>query len=464
MPDTFISRRAVLAGLCAAPLAAQRPKPRPNVLFLAVDDLNTSLACYGAKMVASPNIDGIAKRGVRFDKAYCQYPLCNPSRSSLLTGRRPPRTKVVNNAVWFRDTMPEAVTLPQFFRENGYTTAVTGKIFHGGLDDDKGWEIGGTQLRRQAPRAGRAQAEREKHADRWVALDNDGEGEIDYHTATRAVELLEQKRDKPFFLAVGFARPHVPFIAPKKYFDLYDPKRIELPPDFASMPAGTTPAFRPNFDLFIRREASPDQARQAIAAYYASISFMDAQLGRVLSALDRLGLRENTIISLFGDHGWHLGEKGMWSKQSLFEASVRAPLMFSTPGMKSAGKTCARPVEFIDMYPTLADLCGLPAPKGVEGKSIAPLLKNPAAAWNRPAYTFIQRATVKGATVRTERFRYTEWDGGAQGTELYDEPNDAAEMRNVAADPKYAAHAARDSYCTTCRILASSSVKGTAPG
>lgn len=444
MAHALLSRRALFEKVGAAPLSLvlQQPKDRPNVLFVAVDDLNTRLGCYGRE-VKSPHIDDLARKGVRFERAYCQYPLCNPSRASLLTGRRPPTTQVMENRTWFRKNLPDVVTLPQHFRQNGYTTAQTGKIFHGGLDDDRAWNIGGAKLNPQTRRNPQQQAERERRADRWIAVEGDGEDQPDYRTATRAIELLEQQKGRPFFLAVGFAKPHVPFIAPKKYFDLYDPARIRLPADFAPLPASAAPSHRPNFDIFIRREASQEQARQAIAAYYASISFMDSQFGRVLGALDRLGLRENTVIVFFGDHGFHLGEKGMWSKMTLFEASVHVPMIFSVPWIRSAGKVCSRPVEFVDIYPTLVELCGLPMPKGLEGKSLAALLKNPAAPWEKPALSFLRRGEVLGVSVRTERFRYTEWDGGRRGSELYDHQNDPGENRNLADDPQHAATAAR---------------------
>jgi uncharacterized sulfatase len=330
--------------------------------------------------------------------------------------------------------MPDVVTLPQHFKEHGYLTAQTGKIFHGGLDDDRAWTIGGTPLVEQRPRTPEEQAERQKHADRWVPVDGEGEGQPDYRTAARAIDLLQQNRDKQFFLAVGFVKPHVPFIAPKKYFDLYDPSRIQLPPDFGPAPASTHPSHRANFDIFIRRDASQEQARQAIAGYYAAISFMDAQVGRVLAALDRLRLRDNTIVVFFGDHGFHLGEKGMWSKQTLFETSTHVPLLVSAPGIGNAGKASPRTVELVDLYPTLADLCGLPTPKGLEGRSIQPLLRNPAAAWDKPAYSFIRRGQVVGASVRTERYRYTEWTGGSHGAELYDHSSDPRESRNLATE------------------------------
>jgi len=439
----LLSRRSVLAGLGFSPLAAAlaQRKQSPNVLFLAVDDLNTRLGCYGWDVVKSPNIDALARRGVRFERAYCQYPLCNPTRTSLLTGRRPPATQVFDNNRWLRHAMPDVVTLPQHFRENGYLTAQTGKIYHGGLDDDRAWLIGGTPYAPRKPRTPEETAQRERQADRYLALDGDGEDQPDYRTATRAVGLLEQfakDSSKPFFLAVGFVKPHVPFLAPKKYFDLYDPAGIPLPKDFASSPVSTGPAFRPNFDIFIKRDASPEEARRMIAAYYAATSFMDAQLGRVTAALEQLGLRDNTVVLLFGDHGFHLGEKGMWSKMTLFEPAVRAPLLVAAPGVAAAGKASPRPVEFVDIYPTLADLCGLPPPKGVQGRSLVPLLKNPSAAWDKPAFSYLRRGQVLGASVRTERYRYTEWDEGRQGAELYDYQTDPGEDRNLSSDPKHA--------------------------
>ena len=433
MPSRSLTRRAILQTLAAAPAFSAAKKP--NILFIAVDDLNTRLGCYGAAEVKSPNVDGLASRSVRFDKAYCQYPLCNPSRASLLSGRRPPLTHVTDNNTWIRDAMPDVVTLPQHFRNNGYTTAKIGKIFHVGLDDPRAWTMGGeTKHGSTGPVDPDTRAEREKRADRWVAVPGDGEDQPDFRTATVAIDYLNKLKEGPFFLGVGFVKPHVPFIAPKKYFDLYNPDRMELPPDFAPKVTGTTPSYRPNFDLFIRRESPPPLAREAIAAYYAAISFMDSQLGRVLAELDRLQLRDNTIIVLFGDHGWHLGEKGMWSKLSLFEVSVRAPLLISAPGMSGNGAASPRTVEFVDIYPTLSDLAGLPAPSGLAGRSLRPLLDQPKSPWDKPAYTFIKRGKIMGASVCDERYRYTEWDQGRAGAELYDHQADPAEIHNLAAD------------------------------
>ncbi len=382
--STAITRRSLLAGVPALLRGAARPM---NVLFFAVDDLNNHIGTYGHP-VKSPNLDRLAASGVRFDRAYCQYPLCNPSRTSFLTGIRPPRTHVTGNVTWFRETMPDVVTLPQHFRDNGYYTAMSGKIFHDGLNDDKGWVDGSTPLHKQTPRP---QAVYAQSADRWQAVDSEPE-QLDYKIASEAIEHLEKRpQDKPFFIACGFHKPHVPFVAPKKYFDWYDPANIQLPKDFAGMPTGTGPAYRANFDLFVNREATVPLAHEAIRAYYACASFTDAQMGRVLGALDRLNLRENTVIVLIADHGWHLGEKGMWAKLTLFEPSTRVPLIISAPQM-TAGKGCARTVESLDVYPTLVDLCGLKAPSALEGTvTLRGCLRILRVKWDKPAYSFIKR-------------------------------------------------------------------------
>jgi arylsulfatase A-like enzyme len=424
---------AVAAGLAAA------AEPKYNVLFIAVDDLRPELACYGNKLVQTPHIDGLAAAGVRFERAYCQFPLCNPSRTSLLTGRQPNTTGVFENTSYFRDAHPDWVSLPQHFKANGYVAARTGKIFHGGIDDTDAWTTGGETRRNPKTRPKQNPA----NSDRIVMLEGDGESHSDYKTATRAVELLEELKDKPFFLAVGFTKPHSPPTAPRKLFELYDPAKIPLPPDFAATPAAPT-GFpdvaipRRSGDLFIGREASPQEAREVIRAYHASLTFADTQIGRVLSALDRLKLREKTVIVMFGDHGYHLGEKGKWSKHnSLFEVAARVPLIVCLPG-GVAGKSSPRTVQLLDIYPTLVELCGLPAPAGLEGHSLAPLVKDPQAAWLHPAYTVCRSGGAFGQSVRTERWRYSEWNGGDSGAVLFDEAADPHEMKNLAADPAQA--------------------------
>lgn len=416
---------------------------KPNVLFIAVDDLRPELGCYGNRLVRTPNIDRLASWGVRFEHAYCQYPLCNPSRTSLLTGRYPTQTGVLDNATWFGAEHPEFVSLPKHFKNNGYLTLRSGKIFHGGIDDAEAWTAGGeprafTGARRTAPGQVASQS------DRIVTLDGDGESHPDYRFATRAIELLEEHRDEPFFLAVGFTKPHSPPTAPRKLFDLYDPSTIKLPADFASIPkapAGFPEISIPprNSDLFIGREASQEQAREVIRAYYASLTFTDFNIGRVLEALERLKLHEKTIIVFWGDHGYHLGEKGKWSKHnSLYEIGTRVPLIVVAPGAKGNGSNSQRIVQSLDLYPTLVQLCRLEMPPGLAGRSLVPLLANPKLRWNHPAYTVTRYQNKLGKAVRTERWRYVEWEDGKSGAMLFDRKKDPRELKNLAANPAYA--------------------------
>src|SRR5688500_15089794 len=354
----FVLAKCVLAiGMLALTSAAvQAAEPKYNVLFLAVDDLRPHLGCYGNKQVQTPHIDSLAAAGVRFERAYCQFPLCNPSRTSMLTGRQPTTTGVLENRAFFRTEHPDWVSLPQHFKANGYVAARTGKIFHGGIDDTDAWTTGGDRRVDPKTRKGQVAA----NSDRIVKLEGDGESHGDYRTATRAVELLEELKDRPFFLAVGFTKPHSPPTAPQKHFDLYDAAQIKLPPDFANMPTvppGFPAASVPprSGDLFIGREATPEAAREMIRAYHASLTFVDVQIGRVLAALDRLNLRDKTIIVLFGDHGYHLGEKGKWSKHnSLFEVAAQVPMILCVPG-SAAGKSSPRTVQLLDVYPALVE-------------------------------------------------------------------------------------------------------------
>ena len=427
--------------------AASTQKPAFNVLFIASDDLRPELACYGNQFIKTPNIDRLASRGVRFERAYTQYPLCNPSRTSLLTGRYPTQTGVMDNETWFRAEHPDFVSLPQHFKAHGYAALRAGKIFHGGIDDTEAWTEGGearnfSGARRPPNTANPRGPSRAAQSDRIVVLEGDGESNGDYRTATRAIEYLERHKDRPFFLAVGFAKPHSPPAAPKKFFDHYDPAKIQLPPDFAPSPAAP-PGFpeisipRRNADLFIGRDASPEEAREMIRAYYASVSFMDAQVGRVLDALDRLKLRDRTIIVFWGDHGYHLGEKGKWSKAySLYEVGARVPLIIAAPRVKPG--VSGRTVQLLDLYPTLVELCGLPRPPGIEGNSLMPLLRNPRAKWNHPAFTVTRFQDKIGKSVRTERWHYVEWDDGNAGGMLFDHSRDPFELKNLADDQAFA--------------------------
>jgi arylsulfatase A-like enzyme len=427
--------------------AAQKPKY--NVLFIVSDDLRPTLGSYGNPIVKTPNLDKLASQGVRFDRAYAQYPLCNPSRSSLLTGKYPTQTSILDNEYYFRALHPELVSLPQHFKANGYATLRTGKIFHGGIDDTDSWTEGGEAREftgAKRPPSNAEGPERTSQSDRIVTLTGEGESNGDYKSATRAIEFLEKYKDQPFFLAFGESKPHSPPTAPKKFFDLYDVDKIPLPPDFATKPEAPEgfpdiSIARRNTDLFIGRDASPQQAREMIRAYYASVSFMDAQVGRVLDALDRLKLRDKTIIVFFGDHGYHLGEKGKWSKAySLFDIAIRVPMIIATPNGKPG--VSSRTVGLLDLFPTLVDFCGLPqpykAPSKLEGNSLLPLLRNPNAKWNHPALSVVQYQGKIGLSVRTERWHYVQWEKGVLGEMLLDTVTDPYELKNLASDPAYA--------------------------
>ena len=349
-------------------MAADPPK-KLNVLFLMSDDMRPELGCYGHPVVKSPNIDALAKAGVRFDRAYCQYPLCNPSRTSLLTGRHPTTTGVLDNTVDFRTAHPDWVTLPEHFKANGYVTLRTGKIFHGGIDDAQSWTEGGGGPQEAQAAKKVDPKERDKRSDRIVVLEGDGESHGDYSVADRAIEFLRKHKDRPFFLACGFTKPHSPPTAPKKFFDLYDPAKLTLPktspPSRPPRTGSRSASITPNGDLFIGREATEDEARKMLQAYYASMSWTDWNVGRVVAELDRLGLRENTVIVFWGDHGYHLGEFGKWAKHgSLFETGTRVPLIVVAPGAKGNGTAAPVPVQSLDIYPTLCELCGLKPPAG----------------------------------------------------------------------------------------------------
>jgi iduronate 2-sulfatase len=442
---------AGVTGLSRPASAQQTAARRPNVLLIMSDDLNNDLGAYGNRVVKTPNLDRLAARGVRFDRAYNQYPLCNPSRSSLLSGLRPDTIRIYDLTTELRKVRPEVVTLPQLFQQNGYVAARVGKIYHygnpgdigtSGLDDAPSWnQVVNPRgvdkdeeplLTNYTPGRGLGSALA------FYASPATDEQHTDGKVATETIALLEKNKDRPFFIGAGFYRPHCPFIAPRKYFDLYPLDRIAARPfsaeQMSQAPAAalfTTPA---NWNLTV------EQQRETIRAYYASISFLDAQVGRVLDALDRLRLAERTIVVFMSDHGYNLGEHGQWMKQSLFEPAARAPVIFAGPGV-STGGVSPRIVEFTDFYPTLADLAGLTAPPVVEGRSLRPLLRNPKAEWNRPALTQVQRGTgpnaFMGYSIRNERWRYTEWDDGKKGVELYDETADSAETHNLAADPNH---------------------------
>ncbi|OYV06523.1 MAG: iduronate sulfatase [Verrucomicrobiales bacterium VVV1] len=428
---------------------ASAAETRKNVLFIAVDDLRPELGCYGNPIIKSPNIDRLAKSGVVFENAFCQQAVCSPSRSSLLTGTRPDTTKVWDLVTHFRKAIPDIVTLPEHFKANGYFTQSMGKIYHHGLDDPQSWSVPSTFPKANFGGGGK----KEKNRGPAFLATNDADNALhDGQLADMAVAALGGMKEKnqPFFLAVGFIRPHLPFISPKKYWDLYDPAKIPLAanpfrpkdaPGYSIVSGGEIRSYEgvPKDQHF-----PDDYARQAKHGYYAAVSYVDAQIGRVIDELDRLGLRESTVIILWGDHGWKLGEHDAWAKHSNVENDTHVPLLVSVPGSPSVGKRSPALVEFVDIYPTLSDLAGLPKPKGTEGFSFKPLLDDPAKAWKLAAFSQYPRTpagkNLMGYTMRTERYRLTTWVNKGDvktvdAVELYDHQTDPQENTNIAGDP-----------------------------
>ncbi len=430
----------------------QSPAPqKKNVLFILVDDLNADMSTYDHPLVKTPNLDRLAKQGVKFTKAYCQFPLCNPSRVSILNGLRPDTTQVFGNSTYFRDHLPTAITMPMFFKNNGYRTARFGKGFHGvpakdksrkNIEDEPAWDQivypPKTHVYNEAKLTDYTPGKHIAATLNFLAADEVADKDMlpDTELADETVKALEKVKDQPFFFLVGFHRPHSPYIAPKKYFDMYDLKDIKLPDepedDLNDVPPVALWTNPPYWGV-----TDPQKRKEVIRAYYASVSYMDAQMGKILNALDRLGLTNNTVIVFVSDHGYNLSEHRQWMKQSLFEKAARVPLVIALPGAKAKGKVSEGLVETVDLYRTLADACGLPAPAYLHGKSLLPLLNNPITAWNYPAYTQVARKGLMGRSIRNRRYRYTEW--GNQGAELYDYQKDPKESHNLVKDPAYAA-------------------------
>jgi iduronate 2-sulfatase len=521
------------AGILRA--GASPPAERMNVLFFFIDDLRPELHCFGADYIHSPNIDKLAETGVRFERNYCQYAICGPSRASLLTGLRPDTLKIEDIDTYFRRTVPDVVTLPQLFKANGYTAIYLGKVFHPKQEDDAhSW----SQSPRSAafpfldaeghvtrvPPGGKMPGEyqlaqsreivrqrRQAALSKYTLHDSEGlmtgpaieeadapdDAYIDGRTAAAAIATLRdlQGRRQPFFLGVGFRKPHLPFVAPKRYFDLYDPATLPLAPFIDAPVDGPGIAVHSSFEL--RAYAGmpetgvigPDLSRRLIQAYAACVSFSDAQVGRVLAELDALGLRKNTIIVLWGDNGWHLGDLGMWGKATNFEAATRVPLIVCDPRESAKGAASQALVESVDVYPTLCELAGVPPPAGLQGISFAPLLREPSRPWKQAAFSqfpspalrewaarpldkgmrshFFGRTLeqveaglkkeygarydedlfenhVMGYTMRTDRYRFTVWVDRRHPTEaplsieLYDHSTDPHEHVNVAERPENA--------------------------
>lgn len=464
---------AILA--CASPFANAAEGDRLNVVFLVADDLANRLGCYGDAKAMTPALDALAKKGVRFDRAYCQFPLCNPSRASFLTGLRPDTLRVYENATQFRQNVPDADSLPQTFAKAGYFVARVGKLYHygvpgqigtAGLDDPPSWqETSNPSGRDKTEEADVIQYTGQKGrlgaAVSWLKTGGDGLDHTDGIVADNVIGLIRKHKGGPFFIAGGFYRPHVPCVAAEPFFKLYDGQSFEIPsptpPGLSKVPPVAFFIKPPNYGL------EAEKLSLFTRAYYASISQMDAQVGRVLKAIEDEGLAARTVVVFISDHGYLLGEHGgQWMKMSLFEQSARVPMIVYAPGRKGNGGASRRTVELVDLHVTLADLCGIEPPK-TDGESFVKLLDDPDAAWDHPAYTQVTRnvavsaannsnenekaaakkkagntRAIMGRSIRTERFRLIEWDGGKSGEELYDHQVDPDENDNLARDPAYA--------------------------
>lgn len=431
----------LLLGLFA-PVQGQNQKP--NVLFLICDDLNCDMGLYGHPQVKTPNIDRLAGRGVRFDNAHCQYALCGPSRASFMTGLYPDQTLIHSNSIYIRETLPRVTTIPMLFRNHGYFATRIGKIYHynvpkhigtSGHDDPYSWNLTINPRGRdvtEEPLIKTLKPQQFGGTLSWLAADGTDEEQTDGIAATEAVKQLKESAEDgvPFYLAVGLFRPHTPFVAPKKYFEMYPLESIvvpEVPDEYkSSLPAPAWNSIRRKKDQI----NLPDEtAREVIQSYYASITFADAQAGRILDALDETGLTENTIVVFTSDHGYHMGEHGHWQKTTLFENSTRVPFVVAGPGVKAKGEASDAAVEMVDFFPTLAGLAGLEAPDYVSGKSLVPILEDS----SKSVREFAFSQYSNGYSIRGSRYRYTEWgEKGDQGAELYDRKSDPEELKNLA--------------------------------
>jgi iduronate 2-sulfatase len=463
LPMPMLSHFLVLAlPLLVHPVAsaekAEPPANRPNILFIAIDDLRPELGCYGVEEVKSPHIDRLAARGMVFKRAYCQQAVCLPSRASLITGARPDTTKAWDLSTHFRTAMPDVVTLPQLFKNHGYFTQGMGKICHHGYDDPPSWSVPttypkaphGSGKRKQNPNGPKVELSAKGRGPVVEIVDGPDNSLHDGELGDIAVAAIRRMKDKkePFFLAVGFIKPHLPFNVPRKYWELYDPEKIPLAPN-PFYPKGAPPFAIPPGGELRSYSGVPagwpikdDFARKLKHGYYAAISYVDVQVGRMLDELDRQGLSENTIVVIWGDHGWKLGEHQAWAKHTNVENDTRSPLILSAPGVGIRGATTEALVEFVDIYPSLAELAGLPLPPHLEGTSFKPLLDDPDRTWKNAAFSQFPRGkNMMGYTMRTDRYRYTKWvnrkdHSKVSATELYDHQADPRENINIAGAPE----------------------------
>jgi arylsulfatase A-like enzyme len=414
---------------------AGKNQQNPNVLFIVLDDLNDWVGCLGGHPNAkTPNLDKFAAESMLFTSAYCTSPLCGPSRAAFLSGMRASTTGVYNNTDHYHEIMPDALNMPLFFKNNGYFSCGAGKIFHGMYPEY--WH----EFIPKSDRMYHAGEPKMNGTDipgifDWGALDVDDSEMDDYKMAQFAVDKLKAEHDKPFFLACGIYRPHAPWYAPKKYFDMHPIDKISMPvvkkDDLDDVPPAGVRVANLGYTKHVDA-AGAAKKREAVQAYLASVTFADTQVGRVLKALDKSPYKDNTIVVVLGDHGLHLGEKNKWHKDTLWEESCRAPLMIRVPGMTEAGSVCERTVSFLDLYPTLVSLCGFDRPSHLEGRDITKILRNPDSEWDYPAVTHRRANQV---TIRDSRWRYILYENGDE--ELYDHSKDPNEWHNLAADKKY---------------------------
>jgi len=436
----FIAVIGFVVGCTSSKSNTEEIKTDKNVLFIVVDDLNTTVGCYGHPLVKTPNVDKLANKGIRFKHAYSNYAVCGPSRGSFLTGLKPESIGILDNRTPLQSVLGDRVTLPNLFRQNGFYTMSLGKIFHGSKDhnDPDAWdEIYGysaTELGKKG--------ETRNITDgvlkwcHWKAAEGDDEDQADGQIAKKAVEFIKTKKEKPFFLAVGFHKPHDPFIAPKKYFDMYLLEDCDPP----VLPEGWKPPYKhtlPGATTVFNKFTDQDK-REFLRSYYACTSFMDAQVGKLLEALKESGQMENTLIVFFGDHGYHLGEHNWWNKVAVFEKGTNPPFIIAGQSVGKKGVDSDAMFEYIDIYPTLANLFQLEnTPDYLEGKSFAEVIEDPALPFRDEVRAIISRGEMLGRMVKNENYRYVEWDNGKKGRELYDQKNDPIEYNNLAENPEY---------------------------
>jgi iduronate 2-sulfatase len=447
----FVSLGLVLLGAACASAADAPAANRPNILFIAIDDLRDWVHYLGYEQVKTPNLDRLSQRGVTFRHAYCAAPVCNPSRTALMSGLRPWTSGVYNNGIDWRQVIPDVTTLPLHLRANGYYACGAGKIYHESFRRPTDWDnyLPASGVDTDDPEGG-AKGKGNKKAKaggsdatsdgvggiKFKPLNCNDEDMVDYASVSYALKHLNQSHDKPLFLACGIHKPHMPWDVPKKYYDMYPLDKIQLPTilenDLNDIPPAGVKMAKPQGDH--AAILASGRWKEAVQGYLAAITFCDTMIGRLLDGFDKSPYKDNTVIILWSDHGWHLGEKEHWRKFALWEEATRAPFLIAAPGVTKAGGVCERTVDYMSIYPTVCDLAGIPIPKHVEGPSLRPLLENPAAKWDRPAMT---THGYKNHAVRTEEWRYIRYEDGSE--ELYNEKADPHEWKNLSADSNYAA-------------------------